>query len=139
MNMNSTYSLVVIVVVLKYVRKKKKFWGRMTYFVLKDPRLARPALALEVSRGPHQRSAHLYGWTQFSIEAIERIPRQPSTISRIAVPFLQYDFENIAWPWRSMRFPAATSSKSEESTRSGCCSFRIFYLSNGGSRWSQVC
>ena len=40
----------------------------MTYFVLKDPRLARPALALEVSRGPYQRSAHLYAPAAASIK-----------------------------------------------------------------------
>ena len=68
--MNSTYSLIVIMMVLKYVRKEKKFWGRMTYFVLKDPRLVRPALALKVSRGPHQRSAHLYAQSKAGPELL---------------------------------------------------------------------
>ena len=71
--MNNIYSAIVIMMI-KCVKKKKKFWNRMTYFVLKDPRLARPALALKVSRGPYQRSAHLYAPSGVPAKKIEMCP-----------------------------------------------------------------
>ena len=82
MSMNNTYSAVVIMMVLKCVRKEKKFWDRMIYFVLKDPRLARPALALEVSRGPYQRSAHLYAPTIVQRPNLSQALPGPPLLSR---------------------------------------------------------